>query len=79
MSFIDMNLSALIPMKRLTFVFYFMLNMSDTGHSRVMISTVDTDVLVIATAMFSETNLDQLWLEFGIGKNLGYIPIRELE
>ncbi len=32
--------------------------------------TVDTDVIVIAIAMFRNINLDELWLSFGTGSNL---------
>ena len=46
-----------------------------------MISANDTDVLVIAVATFSqlqELGLQELWLAFGQGRNLKWIPVHEL-
>ena len=46
-----------------------------------MISANDTDVLVIVVATFSqlqELGLQQLWLAFGQGRNLKWIPVHEL-
>ncbi len=37
--------------------------------------TVDTDVVVLAIAMF---NPDELWLAFGTASNFRYIPIHEV-
>lgn len=48
------------------------------GLKRVMIRTVDTDVLVIAIAMFSNLDLSELWLLFGIGKNQKVIPVHSI-
>ena len=42
---------------------------------KVMIQTVDTDVVVLAISFFSECSLDELWVEFGSGKFHKYIPI----
>ena len=43
-----------------------------------MIRTVDTDVLLIAIALFSRLGLEQLWLDFGVGKNREYYSIHDL-
>ena len=51
------------------------------GFKTVMISASDTDVLVIAVATFSqlqELGLQELWLAFGQGQNLKWIPVHEL-
>jgi len=45
---------------------------------KVMIKTVDTDVVVLAISFFSECSLDELWVEFGSGKYHRYIPIHVL-
>lgn len=43
-----------------------------------MIRTVDTDVVIIATAAFSLlTNIEELWIAFGTGKHYRYIPIHQ--
>ena len=49
--------------------------MSNSGIKKVMISTVDTDVVVIAVASFLKMNLDELWVSIGVGKSLRYFPI----
>ena len=51
-----------------------------SGHRRVLIRTVDTDVLVLAVWMAQELNevVDELWLAFGTGKNFRYIAAHEL-
>lgn len=43
-----------------------------------MIKTVDTDVLVIALYVQYKLKLKELWLEFGVGKNLRYIPVHQI-
>ena len=35
---------------------------------RVLIKTVDTDVVVIALAHFLDLEIDEIWVEFGAGK-----------
>ena len=48
------------------------------GHRKLCVHTVDTDVVVIAIAMFNQINADELWLAFGTGLNFRYIPIHEV-
>jgi hypothetical protein len=49
------------------------------GHTRVMIRTVDTDVVVLAVACFSRfTGIAELWVAFGVGKHLRFIAIHEV-
>ena len=45
------------------------------GVKKLCIRTVDTDVVVIAIAMFRQINLDT---SFEIGSNLRYIPVHEV-
>uniref|UniRef100_UPI00358F05C7 uncharacterized protein n=1 Tax=Myxine glutinosa TaxID=7769 RepID=UPI00358F05C7 len=51
-----------------------------SGHHRVLIRTVDTDVVVLAVWMAQELNevVDELWLALGTGKNFRYIAAHEL-
>lgn len=44
-------------------------------HKRVMIRTVDTDVLVIAVSLFHKIGAEKLWLEFSNGKHTTYISV----
>ena len=50
---------------------------SSTGIRRISIVTVDTDVVVLALRHFVALNLDELWVEFGVGKYRRYLPIHE--
>ena len=55
-----------------------MQNMSDNGIKAITIKTVDTDVVVIAISQFWLLNLDELWIEFGSGKDQMMYPIHQL-
>jgi len=48
------------------------------GHRKLYIRTVDTDVVVLAIAMFNQINPDELWLAFGSKAHFSYIPIHEV-
>ena len=39
---------------------------------------MDTDVVVIAIACFSDLNIEKLWVAFGKGKDFRWIPIHEM-
>ena len=53
-------------------------NMSKEAVNKAMIFTVDTDVVVIATSVFSEFSLPALWIKFEKTANRKYMPIREI-
>ena len=47
--------------------------------SKHLIKTVDSDVIVIAVTVFDKLNgVNELWIEYGKGKTLKYIPIHEI-
>ena len=48
------------------------------GHTRVMIKTADTDVVVLAIACFERIGTSELWIAFGAAKNLRFIAVHEL-
>ena len=48
------------------------------GHRKLCVRPVDTDVVVIAIAMFNQINPDELRLAFGTGSNFYYIPVSEV-
>ena len=57
-----------------------LLHVRDTascGHRKIAIRTVDTDVVVIALSFFHQLGIDELWIEFGVGKNKHWLPIYE--
>ena len=45
------------------------------GFEKLMLRTVDTDVVVLAIAFFHELPLSELWVAFGVGKHLRYVPV----
>ena len=61
-----------------TRVFLHALDMSRSGIQRIMIKTVDTDVIVLAVALFSELNLQELWIDFRSGQTQTYYAIHEI-
>ena len=48
------------------------------GYGRVMIRTVDSDVLVLAIAAVQQFSINELWLAFGSGKSLRYLSAHEM-
>lgn len=49
-----------------------------TGHRRIKIKTNDTDVVVLAISVAHEIQADELWLEYGSGKTLRFLPIHSI-
>ena len=45
------------------------------GMTIVKVSTVDTNVVVLAFNFFHDLFLSELWIEFGTGKNRRWLPI----
>ena len=45
------------------------------GMEKMMICTVDTDVVIIALSSFASLNLLELWISFGTGNNHRLLPI----
>ena len=44
------------------------------GYKRIAIRTVDTDVVVLAVAHFQYLDIEELWINFGVGKHHRRIP-----
>ena len=66
-------------MKRVIPVFLHVQDAVSTGSRRVKIRTVDTDVVVIAICLFGRiAGLEELWIDFGVGKNRRFYPIHEI-
>jgi hypothetical protein len=49
--------------------------MVKAGHRRILIRTVDTDVVILAIAFYYQLSCDELWIAFGTGKHLRYISV----
>jgi len=43
-----------------------------------LVISTDTDVVVLAISMFAKLEIDKLWIAFGKGKDLRWIPIHEI-
>ena len=61
-----------------TRIFVHVNEIAQRGHSKVMVRTVDTDMVIIAIAHFLDIGLQELWIAFGTGKNFRYVPIQEI-
>ena len=48
------------------------------GYQKVLVRTVDTDVVVLAIATTSKIDIQELWIAFGTGQHLRYIPVHEI-
>ena len=48
-------------------------------YHKILIKTVDSDVVVIALSVFHRVlGISELWIEFGTGRNIRYIPIHQV-
>ena len=48
-------------------------------YESVLVKTIDSDIVVIALYAYQHIqNLNELWIEFGVGKSLQFIPIHEI-
>ena len=57
------------------FIFVYVANPASNGFKRIVIRTTDSDVLVIAVSVVQHIkDLCELWIAFGCGSNLRYIP-----
>ncbi|XP_065060733.1 uncharacterized protein LOC135687992 [Rhopilema esculentum] len=45
-----------------------------SGHRRILIKSNDTDVVVLAVSVAGFIQADEVWVTFGSGKNMRYIP-----
>ena len=60
-------------------MFLYVKDMTKQGYRKMVIRTVDTDVLVIAVLVYEElkNGIEELWVDFGAGKNKKYVHIHE--
>ena len=48
------------------------------GFRKILLCTVDTDVVVLAVAAADKLDVQELWMAFGMVKNFRYIPVHEI-
>ena len=74
----NVNLSAIQPCNHEeadTRLLLHALHASRNGFKKLLIVTVDTDVVVLALHHFFSLDLQELWIEIGVGKNRRWLPI----
>ncbi len=51
---------------------------ANQNNKKILIRTVDTDVVVIDTEALQHMNVEELWIAFATGKQFRYIPVHKL-
>lgn len=51
---------------------------ASNGFTKITLRTVDTDVVVLAVAAVPKLGLQELWIAFGTGQHLRYIPAHSI-
>ena len=77
---ISVNLASLAPSNHEeadTRIFLHTLHAARSGHLKICIRTVDTDVVAIALSVFNKLQIQELWIEFGTGIHKRWLPIHE--
>ena len=46
---------------------------------KILIRTIDTDIVILAIAYFFSIQAKEVWIAFGTGKKFRYIPIQKLQ
>ena len=80
-SMVDADMTSLVPCSHEeadTRLFLHVVDAVQKGFRKVCVRTVDTDVVVLAIAMFNQISPEELWIAFGTGSNFHYIPIHEV-
>ena len=57
-------------------IMLYMYIVSQWGYWKVMIRTIDTNVVVLAVSKTQVIDVDELWIAFGTGKYFRYLAIR---
>ena len=78
----DLNLSSVKPCslkKAITRVLLHVRYMAKQGHRKIIVLTVGTDVLVLTVSVYEESknSIEELWVDFGAGKDRKYVPFRK--
>ena len=48
------------------------------GYKKILVRTVDTDVVVLAVAAAAKVDIEELWIAFGTAKSFRHIPAHEI-
>jgi hypothetical protein len=61
-----------------TRMFLHVMDAAEKGYRRLMLRTVDMDVVIMAVSTVVQLENTQLWIAFGTGKHLRYIPAHQI-
>ena len=53
-------------------------HMVNSGCTKIMLRTVDTDVVVLVVAAVLKLNIEEAWVAFGVSKHFRYLPAHEM-
>ena len=51
---------------------------SQSGYRKILIRTVDTDVVVLAVSRVQDLSVNEIWIAIGTGKNFRYLPVHSI-
>ena len=51
---------------------------SQSGYRKILIRTVDTDVVMLAVSRVQHLSVDEIWIPFGTGKHFRYLPVHSI-
>ena len=60
-----------------TRVFVHVEHAADSGNQKFAVKTVDTDVVFLAISLLQSLQIEELWVEFDVGKHQRWLPIHE--
>ena len=80
-SMTQIDLTGLVPCSHEeadTCLFLHVADAVKNGYRKLLVRTVDTEVVVVAIATLNRTKPDELWVAFGTGGHFPFIPIHEV-
>lgn len=78
---VDCDVSNLVPCTQEeadTRLFLHVADAAKKGLKNVLVRTVDSDVVVLAVAVFQKVDLEEMWIAFGTGSTFCYIGIHKV-
>lgn len=54
------------------------LDASQCGYRKILIRTIDTDIVVLAVSEVKDMDIDEMWIAFGMGKHYRFLPVHDI-
>ena len=51
---------------------------SQSGYRKILIRIVDTDAVMLAVSRVQHLSVDEIWIPFGTGKHIRYLPVHSI-